>query len=239
MTGAGLAGLLQAVQRRVPALQLAVHAEMEPAPLDGLAAMHAWWAARYPEAGRLYHALRCWGLLVWQPVYLSVLSVHGHGLSPQLGGLRLALNDGDAGTLSLADRAPFAGPPADCLAHAAGELRAAVGGLAAQLGAVCRLNERAAQCLLADCTLAALLLARPADGGEWCLHDWGERWLAALQLGGCSGYQRYCDAGGRERIALARVSCCFHFRRHDGEACSTCPRLSREAQVLRLQAEAG
>jgi hypothetical protein len=32
------------------------------------------WAEAYPEAGAHYVALRCWGLAIWQPVYLSVIA---------------------------------------------------------------------------------------------------------------------------------------------------------------------
>src|ERR1700744_1518078 len=34
-----------------------------------LEALLAHWRDAYPEAGRMYWSLRCWGILIWQPIY--------------------------------------------------------------------------------------------------------------------------------------------------------------------------
>jgi hypothetical protein len=42
---------------------------------------------------------------------------------------------------------------------------------------------------------------------------------------------------GRECLALGRNVCCQHFRRDDGEFCSTCPKLKPEERQRRLREE--
>src|SRR5690606_15463207 len=39
----------------------------------GLPALRDFWARAYPEAGPHYLSMRCWGLAIWQPIYLCVL----------------------------------------------------------------------------------------------------------------------------------------------------------------------
>ena len=46
-----------------------------------------WWLERHPEAGPHYLALRCWGLLIWQPIYLGMIAAHRSAIAPDLGRL--------------------------------------------------------------------------------------------------------------------------------------------------------
>ena len=45
-----------------------------------------WWLERHPEAGPHYLALRCWGLLIWQPIYLGMIAAHRSAIAPDLAG---------------------------------------------------------------------------------------------------------------------------------------------------------
>ena len=51
------------------------------------------WGQRYPEAGPHYLALRCWGLLIWQPVYLSVIAAHRSAIVPDLSSMTQPVPD--------------------------------------------------------------------------------------------------------------------------------------------------
>ena len=46
-----------------------------------------WWLERHPEAGPHHLSLRCWGLLIWQPIYLGMIAAHRSAIAPDLGRL--------------------------------------------------------------------------------------------------------------------------------------------------------
>ena len=95
----------------------------------------------------------------------------------------------------------------------------------------------------ADCVLSALLAARANEDKAavaWA-HEQAADWLDRLGIAGHSGYLVYARAG-RPVLALDRQVCCHHFRRHDGDYCSTCPKLpppsvSRASRRTRRQPE--
>jgi ferric iron reductase protein FhuF len=91
----------------------------------------------------------------------------------------------------------------------------------------------------AECVLAALLAVR-ATCPEWDharVEALGEHWLEALTLAGRGGFFAYARSDGSSALALDRRTCCYHFRRRDGELCSTCPRLEKRERIVRLNAE--
>ena len=59
-----------------------------------LRTLQDWWRLRHPEAGSHYLALRCWGLLIWQPIYLGVIAVHCSDIAPDLDRLGQPVRDG-------------------------------------------------------------------------------------------------------------------------------------------------
>lgn len=207
-----------------------------------LAALHAQLARRHPEAGPHYWALRGWGLLIWQPVYLSVIGVHLCGLCPRSQALLQSPADGELGDYALADQLPFTGDEAACLLLAAAQLAEGCEGLLRAWQAQAPLHPKAARLTLADSTLAAVLavqrherLAGPAS--EARAQRRGACWRAALGLPRAGGYFKYQDAAGAERLALDRTVCCLHFRRHDGDRCSTCPKRPLPERIACLNLE--
>lgn len=191
-----------------------------------LAALRARWAERHPEAGAPYWALRGWGLLVWQPVYLAVIGVHlGEGC-PVLDHLSQPVASGDVDAFTLGGHALLDGDEAGRMRHAAAQLAEGFEVLLGSWRALTALHAKAARRTCADCTLAALLAVHRHHPG-WCadeVSERGERWLRALGLAGESGFFRYRLVSGGEALALDRQVCCLHFRRRDGERCATCPR---------------
>lgn len=249
MTGAGqpmLMRLVETAERVLPGWRGTLEAGTRPpwfAPgPEELRALHAHWARRHPEAGPHYWALRGWGLLIWQPVYLSVIGVYLCGLCPRSHALLQHPGDGELDDYALAAEAPFEGDEAACLRLAVAQLAE---GCEALLGAwreEVSLHPKAARRTLADSTLAALLAVQRHErrAGHACearLQQRGAQWLAALGLPGEGGYFRYHDATGAERLALDRKVCCLHFRRHDGERCSTCPKRPLQERIACLNLE--
>jgi siderophore ferric iron reductase len=239
--------LVETAERVLPGWRGTLSAGMQPpwsAPGAGeLRALHAHWARRHPEAGPHYWALRGWGLLIWQPVYLSVIAVHLCSLCPRSHALRQSPGGGELGDYALlADEAPFEGDEAACLRLAAAQLAEGCEALLHAWREQAALHPKAARRTLADATLAALLAVQRHErrAGSACearLLQRGAAWLAALQLPGESGYFRYQDAAGAEQLALDRKVCCLHFRRHDGERCSTCPKRTLPERIACLNLE--
>lgn len=223
--------------------QAFVHARPAPRGDDGnraaLDALLTYWSHAYPEAGRAYWSSRCWGILIWQPLYLSVIGVHASGAALSLQNIEQPIADGWTSEVRLRDHAPLQGETSALIEHAAREIAACCAQMHDELAPVIRLNTVAVRGTQADVVLAALLAARKARP-EWSdaqVESLGRQWLGALGLEGLGGYFAFECANRARALALDRRTCCYHFRRRDGEMCSTCPRLTRQARIERLQAQ--
>lgn len=204
-----------------------------------LDALVAYWANAYPEAGRAYWASRCWGVLIWQPVYLSVIGVHAAGASLSLARIAQPIDRGWTREVRMPDHAPEQCAGVALITHAATEIAACSRQMRDDLMPVIRLNPAMVNGTLADVVLAALLAARKArpDWSDTHVQALGERWLDALALDGHGGYFAFERPDGSCALALDRKTCCYHYRRGDGELCSTCPRLAKQERIVRLNME--
>jgi siderophore ferric iron reductase len=204
-----------------------------------LEALLAFWTTAHPEAGRAYWSLRCWGILIWQPIYLSVIGVHTAYTVLSLDRFEQPIENGLTREVRLPHHALAKGGPLPPIDLAAGEIAACCAQIFDELSDVVRLNAHAARCMQADCVLAALL-ALSVTRPHWNhaqIEALGERWLERLDLEGCSRFFAYPCSDGASALALDRQTCCYHYRLHDGELCSTCPRLEQRERIVRLNAQ--
>lgn len=190
------------------------------------------WAARFPEAGSHYLAVRCWGLLIWQPIYLGVIAVHRSHVLPDIGRMRQSIDkDGYIAGYSMLDHVPRTGSEEERRECAAQRLAQVCSAFRADLDGLVSLSVRAAACVQADIVLHALLAARQANAGQdraWLQHM-ATKWLDSLGLAGRSGYVTLADGS----VQVLRQVCCHHFLRNDGEHCSNCPkRQALQQQVV-------
>ena len=197
------------------------------------------WARAYPEAGAHYLALRCWGLAIWQPIYLCLIAAHLDAPVPRLAGLAQPVKNSFPSGVHLPAHVPVDGTFTVRMEVACAELRMFCAAMRRALKPLVSLHDRAADRLQAECVLGALVTVRP----HTLLSDAevisaGETWLARLGIAGGCGFFAYRARDGTPAIALDRKVCCHHFRRHDGEKCSTCPKLALDARIARLLAEA-
>lgn len=240
---ANLAQLLQLVERVLPGLRGEQH--VEPCISDNdealrlSSALCSHWQRAYPEAGPHYAALRCWGLAIWQPIYLCVIAAHLGSAVPRLSGLTQSVVDGFPKGYALPMHEPLVGDFSQRQHDAAGELRMFCRTMRHALLPKVGLHVSAADKLQAECVLGALLLASRQQPemktSDVVAH--GRAWLALLHVTGCCNFLAYRARDGTPSLALDRQVCCHHFRREDGEKCSTCPKLSIDTRIVRLQAE--
>jgi len=237
---AGLAPALRGEQGGAPQSG-ALRYDGSTAATAPLKALCRHWAEAYPEAGAHYVALRCWGLAIWQPVYLGVIAAHLDSHVPALAGLTQPVVDGFPSGFQLPVRAPMkAASLAERMRFAAGELRGLCDATRAALMPLVALHARAADRLQAECVLGALLLVHRSSPGlfeDAKVAALGEKWLAQLGIAGGCGMFAYRARDGTPALALDRKVCCHYFRRDDGEKCSTCPKLPLDKRIARLQAD--
>lgn len=240
----GLARTLRLAQSVIPSLR-GEQGGVPPADalcLGSDAALHALrdhWAQAYPEAGALYLALRCLGLAIWQPIYLCVIAVHLEGAVPQLAGLAQPVKTGFPGGFHLPVHAPVDGSFVERMEAAAAEMQAFCNAVRRALKPLVVLHDRAADRLQAECVLGALMAVRAHTSLSAAdVIAMGEAWLASLGIAGGCGFFAYRARDGTPALALERKVCCHHFRRRDGEKCSTCPKRSLDARIACLLAEA-
>jgi siderophore ferric iron reductase len=231
--------VLRLAAQRVPGLRGVACEETPERFGDANRALLAHWSSAYPEAGRAYGAARCWGILIWQPVYLSVIGVHAAGASLSLEHIAQPVENGWTLEVRMPGHEPVQGDMAQLIAHAACEIAACCARIHDELAPVIRLNPASVKGTLADVALAALLAARHAHP-EWNdaqTQALGQRWLDALGIATHGGYFAFERTDGSCALALERQTCCYHYRRRDGEMCSTCPRLAKDERIVRLNME--
>jgi siderophore ferric iron reductase len=224
----------------VPGLQGAAGHGTGAGPKADAARLVAALQAQHPEAGRAYWALRAWGLLVWQPVYATVMAAElTEGILP-LAGLTLDVDPvaADVSGFAVAGQRLVPCAAAERRPRAAQQLQPVSEALLQAVQACLPLHPKAARRLLADCVLAALLRIQRWQGhvGNAALLATGADWLALLGAANESGYLEVHLPAAPPRLALDRRVCCLDDRRHGGSLCNTCPRLARAERVRRLQA---
>ncbi|MEQ6289216.1 siderophore ferric iron reductase [Vogesella sp. GCM10023246] len=237
--------LLAAISRALPGLDGVIAAAAadaitadaaNPAPVRQLVAH---WQQAHPEAGPHYWGSRSWTLLVWQPVYLAVLAVQLAGCLPRLSGMAQRQHGGFVAGFALPDAGLQRGSEAALIASAGAQLQALSQPLLALVNQQVKLHPKMAGRLLADCLLAALLHAQRCDArlDNARLLALAPQWLAALAQPDASALMTVALDDGRHKLALERKVCCQHFRRCDGELCSSCPKLKPAARLALLKQE--
>lgn len=201
-----------------------------------VSALHCYWQQSHPEAGPHYWSARSWSLLIWQPIYLSLLAVHLGGRAPCLAQMGQSVMAGSVHGFRLPPHCPYGGDQSALIACASAQLQAFVDTQLEEFNAVAAIYPKMARLLVADCVRAALLLAqRHAPVGDDALLEAERHWLAALALPGGGALVPLELEDGRHCLGMGRKVCCQHFRRVDGELCASCPKLGKDERLQRLR----
>ena len=152
---AALAELLQLAARLLPALQgqlaqpaQAVQTERseQTAIIHGsdnrqsLLALYQYWRQQHPEATHAYWWVRSWNMLIWQPVYLSVIGVHSAGIAISLAGFSQHCQRGIVAGFTLQPQRSDSQATADAINRSAAELTAFYQDMLTQLAQVITLR---------------------------------------------------------------------------------------------------
>ncbi|WP_162299722.1 siderophore ferric iron reductase [Marinospirillum perlucidum] len=192
---------------------------------------------QHPRAGRLYWSARCWNLLLWQPVLVSLVAVQGLQCQLKLDQLGQQFGEGWVAGIVLPPGA-LEESSGELIQHQAAELEQFAEAWLVQLNRVVRMNPALARGLLADRLLGLLLHFQSAWGmNNTALQALATHWLQALKLEKTSRLVTGVTTRGREELLLERKTCCQHYRRDDGELCLTCPRLQPQDKQQRLLQE--
>lgn len=208
---------------------------------QALLTLHAHLASTYPGAGKAYWAIRAWSLLIWQPCYLAVLSVHSLRQAMHFEGLTQRLEQGAVYgfTLDANSQLNQTGSTGivQQITRTANALQALVKTLYQQLSEICKVPRKTAMGLVADSLLSALIAwqkNQPKVGNQ-SLQNFSKLWLGALELNQLSGLMPVSLSDGSERLGLNRSVCCMHYLRDPEDLCATCPKQDIKIRKARIK----
>lgn len=204
--------------------------------LQTLTSLYRWLQTHHPEAGMPYWSVRCWTLLIWQPVILTVVGVHGAGVLPPLPSLRQKALPGMVAGFQLPATGWISGRDQELVRRAGPALRELCDVLLEELRQLTLIKPLSALRLVADSLLSAISGLRDArpDLNRTDLLALADEWLRATGLQGQSALQTLPLPGGGESLALDRKACCMHYRREDGALCASCPKQKDAVRRARL-----
>ncbi|WP_299491443.1 siderophore ferric iron reductase [uncultured Shewanella sp.] len=202
-------------------------------PLRQLYQLHL---EQYPQAGKVYAATRTWSLMYWQPVFLSVLSVHGIKMAPKLDTLKQHVQNGSIYGYFLSHDDMDVGHQ-DALIQIAGKrLKALCEGYYQALSSVAKMPKRNAFRLLADSVLSALsrlVSILPVTNQQ--VLAWSKSWLEALGLSSQSRLMLIDINAKQQILGLDRIACCMHYLRDPKDLCRTCPKQCKDTRKERIK----
>lgn len=209
----------------------------------------------YPSAGLPYWRVRGWGVLSWQPIYLSFLSVYGLQAVPSsLGQIAQQYDQGMVSGFFLPESDWLTGSRETLILEACRQLKPLFQQLQQQFVLVSGIKPGLCRLSLADrllLTLARLSAMAPSlaklyDGegqkgeSKQSLPDKAElvqdAWLWLKGLGLPEEHQQHLllrpmvDENEAE-LYMKRRTCCMHYRREDGSLCENCPRDKKNKRI--------
>lgn len=204
-----------------------------------LAQLRAALAATYPEAGAPFWAVRIWTNLTWQPAYLAVLAVHGHGGVPELTGISQRVRGIYLDGYRLTPGPLWSGPVEAMIERAGAQLRDMTDTMLAETNSVARLKPLPARRLLADRILGLMVRVaqRRPEVPLATIRAWSDQWLDVLGLRRQGDLDDVTLPDGRQAVIVHRKGCCLDYLITPERLCSTCPRQEDALRVARQMAE--
>lgn len=195
----------------------------------------------FPDAGAPYWSARCWTFLVWQPIALSIVGVHGAGVLPPMDALRQTIGPGYRYVAGY--QLPGNGWQVDseqALIDVGGAvLRQVCDQLLEDMRDVINFKPLSAMRLVADSLIGGLmrLPGMRDDYNMARLQLLTDHWLTAAGLEGESGLIPVRLDEGVVRLGLSRKGCCMHYRCSIDELCDGCPKMKPAERMQSIKQE--
>jgi len=201
--------------------------------------LYEYWRVSCPEAGQPYWSIRSWTMLVWQPIFLAVMGVHGVGIVPSLTAISQKMERGMVVGFSLPDANFQKGPEQELIVLAGKGLRLLSDVLLEEFNRITRVRRVSAMRLVADTLLSTInqLGQTKLEISNREILALGSQWLTAMELVNESALMPILLTDGREQLVLNRKGCCMHYLRDDGDLCASCPKQKMPVRIQRLREE--
>lgn len=185
----------------------------------------------HPEAGHAYWLNRTWTLLVWQPVYISFISIYGISALPSLSSMAQQWR-GDANFVAgfkLADQPMQDGSAEELIQMAATQLLPLFEHYRSQLDQSIRIRPGFTQHILADMLVMALLRLQDLhkDLPQEYIPQHAKRWLTAFGLSTKAMDSLHYDLV-EAKWHYVRTTCCMVYRCEGRGLCAECPRTAKD-----------
>ncbi|MGF1685023.1 siderophore ferric iron reductase [Photobacterium minamisatsumaniensis] len=192
------------------------------------------WKSAHPEAGTPYWLTRSWTMLAWQPLYIAFIGVYALRSIPPLRNIAQDYKQGVVAGFHLQGDNWYTGTEDELIEYACAQLAMLLDELHCQFNQHNRLRPGLTKPLIADAILEALVQRQSLMTEQQACEKTNQEidndivrhatmWLSHLGLP-----LRHLDALQKDeqsgRWQVKRISCCMHYRRHDGELCDNCPR---------------
>ncbi|MFV0574000.1 MAG: siderophore ferric iron reductase [Vibrio sp.] len=184
----------------------------------------------HPEAGNAYWLNRTWSLLLWQPIYISFISIYGIHALPQVSKMaqqwRAEVNF--VSGFKLPESKMFEGDVESLVHHAAAELLPLFEHYRQQLDQNVRIRPGYTQHLLADLLLMALLRLQDiyTDLPQDYIWQHAQTWLKAFGLS-CKPLESLNYDEIDQKWHFVRTTCCMVYRCEGRGMCPDCPRAKK------------
>jgi len=191
--------------------------------------------ASYPDAGRLFPAVRAWGMVSWQPATLAVLAVHVTRAVPALDRVSVAASPCGY-RYSLPSDVVQTGESDALLRLAADRLRTWIDAVFADFSGIAPVRARLVERIVADRILSTLaVLAAEGTLAPRCAEAASANWLNTL-LPSRPGRPLTVCAGEKGILpSFERRACCLEFR-IGAELCPNCPKLRPSERAAQTKA---
>ncbi|MBY8048295.1 siderophore ferric iron reductase [Vibrio fluvialis] len=192
--------------------------------------------AATPEAGQAYWLTRTWGLLCWQPVYLSFLSVYTQKALPDFTRLAQYRRPMFVAGFSFEPHEWQTGKRTQLIYQAAQQLNTLFEQYREAMNQFVRIRPGFTQHLLADMLLSCLVRLqqlRPHYSNAQILTQ-ARLWLDAFELQEKHLASLKLDPE-TQQLKLIRSSCCLVYKCHGRSVCADCPRAAANKQELTIE----
>ncbi len=189
----------------------------------------------HPEAGHAYWLNRTWTLLVWQPVYISFISIYGIQALPSLSSMAQQWR-GEANFVAgfkLHDQPMQEGSAEWLIQKAAEQLLPLFECYRSQLDQSVRIRPGFTQHILADLLVMALLRLQDLhqDLPQDYIPQHAKRWLTAFGLSLKAMDSLHYDLASQQ-WCYVRTTCCMVYRCEGRDVCPDCPRAGKATLPL-------